>query len=149
MTAIPTGNAEPAAPTTSRPGGPRTTPPGGLGGLGRLGRSRARHPWRVIAAWVVALLAANFAHGAMGGTYADNFALPGTPAQQGANLLKAHEPTAGGQLGQVVFTVASGRLAAHQTVVQRSVSALPATSHILSVSNPFSPITVSRNDETA
>ena len=44
----------------------------------------------------------------LGGRYTDDFDLPGTQSQQGADLLKAHEAAAGGQSGQIVFIAPNG-----------------------------------------
>ena len=65
-----------------------------LSRLGRLGRWCARHPWPVVAVWAVVLVGVTFGHRALGGSYSDNFSLPNSPSQAGAELLQQH-PTAG------------------------------------------------------
>jgi len=67
-------------------------------GLDRLGYWCSRHGARVVLAWLFVLVAATLAHHALGGSYTDDFSLPGTTSQQGADVLKAHEPAAGGMV---------------------------------------------------
>ena len=45
----------------------------------------------MVGAWVIILVAVTVGHRAFGGTYDDDFALPGSAAARGADLLKAHE----------------------------------------------------------
>lgn len=116
--------------------------------LARVGRFSARHGWWVVAAWIVLLIAATLGHRITGGEYSDNFQLANSSAQQGADLLKAHEPSAGGQTGQLVFTVDDGTLNSHSsqlTAATQNVAKLP---HVLSVSNPLAAETTSK-DRTA
>jgi putative drug exporter of the RND superfamily len=133
---------------SQRPGAGAAGPPE-LGRLGRLGRWCARHPWPVIAIWVVLLAGATLGHRALGGTYSDSFSLPGAPSAQGAALLKAHDPSAGGQSGQLVFTVRSGSLAEHSSAIEESVSRVRAVPHVLSATDPLSAATTSKDGRTA
>jgi len=120
-----------------------------LGSLGRLGRWCARHPWPVVAVWIVLLIGATVGHRVLGGVYSDNFSLPDSPSQQGAELLAAHEPGAGGQSGQLVFTVASGSLAQHQSAIETAVSRVRSLPHVLSASDPLTAATTSSDGRTA
>src|SRR5581483_8099041 len=72
-----------------------------------------------------------------GGTYADNFSLPGTQSNTGLEVLSAHAPTAGGISAQVVMPDPKG-LAAFSTQVDQAVTALQHMQHVLSASNPLS-----------
>jgi len=124
--------------------------------MARLGRFCARHGWWVIAAWILLLVAATAGHRVSGGEYSDDFQLPGSSAQHGANLLRAHEPKAGGKAGQLVFTIASRAggdaavtLRAHAaelTAAARNVARLP---HVLAVSDPLAAATTSKDGRTA
>lgn len=78
-------------------GSSTSTPPArtGRGWLLRLGEWCARHFVVVIVLWVVALGGLHALQSAFGGTYSDDFNLPGTQSNTGAELLKAHDPAAG------------------------------------------------------
>ena len=88
-------------------------------------------------------------HRALGGTYSDDFTLPGSAAEQGATVLQAHEPAAGGQNGQIVFTTSRGTLASRQSAIEAAVANVRKLPDVLSVSDPLSPATTSKNDQTA
>ena len=120
-----------------------------LSRLGRFGRWCARHPWPVVAIWVVLLAGVTFGHRALGGTYTDNFSLPDSPSQAGALLLGQHEPQAGGLSGQLVFTAGPGSLASHRSAIERSVANVRALPHVLSAGNPLSASTTASNGRTA
>jgi RND superfamily putative drug exporter len=117
--------------------------------LYRIGRASARHAWPVVLVWVVLLLVATLGHRALGGTYSDDFTLPGSPAQQGADLLAAHQPNAGGQSGQIVFTVSAGTLAADSAAITTSMRNVAALPHVLAAGNPLATATTSADGRTA
>ena len=50
----------------------------------------ARHPWRTIASWIVVAAATFALAGALGGTFTDDFASPGS---QSARALQLPSPT--------------------------------------------------------
>jgi putative drug exporter of the RND superfamily len=106
-------------------------------------------PWPVVALWIVLLAGATVGHRALGGVYSDSFSLPGSPSQQGSALLKAHEPGAGGQDGQLVFTVSSGSLAEHQSAIEKAVAQVRDLPHVLSASDPLTGGTTSKDGRTA
>ena len=114
--------------------------PDGLGALGRLGYACARHGWLVVAGWIVVLVLSVAGHRAFGGTYADDFTLPASPAQQGADLLAAHGTSAGGPSGQVVYAVSTGTLTAHRTAIEQTRAAVAALPHVVSVSDPLAQV---------
>ncbi len=121
--------------------------PEGLGLLGRIGHACARHGWLVLGCWIVVLVLAVAGHRALGGAYSDDFTLPASSAQQGANLLRAHEASAGGQTGQVVYSVTSGTLATHRSAIERAQQAVAVLPHVLSSTDPLSQ--VSKDGRTA
>ena len=164
-----TGTGAPGAAAAARPPGARPAPgqPGPVrqsGGpatlgcrddhvvlsrLGRFGRWCARHPWPVVALWVIVLAGVTFGHRALGGTYNDNFSLPSSPSQAGAALLAEHEPQAGGLSGQLVFGVRSGSLASQRGAIESSVANVRALPHVLSAGDPLSAGTTSAGGRTA
>jgi len=117
--------------------------------LYRTGRWCARHWVLVLVAWLILLAGVTLGHRALGGAYSDDFSLPGTPAQQGASLLQAHLPAAGGQTGQLVFTVRSGSLASDTNAIEQSATSVAHLPHVLSVSDPLAAATTARDGRTA
>ncbi|MGC0397626.1 RND superfamily putative drug exporter [Streptomyces sp. SAI-126] len=107
----------------------------------RLGASAARHPWRVIAAWLVAATLAVLAAVAFGGRTADSMTAPGLDSQRAAQLIERAGTGQEGMTAQVVVTPlddgatffdhpsARTALARLQTEVKR----LP---HVLGTSDP-------------
>ncbi len=65
----------------------------------RLGGAAARHPWRVIAAWLVAATLAVLAAIAFGGRTADSMTAPGLDSRRAAELI---ERASTGQEGRCV-----------------------------------------------
>ncbi len=76
--------------------------------LYRWGRAAARHPWRMIGAWVLVAIAVFALNSSVGGDTTDDFSIPGTEAQQGVDLLEERFPIQGGVGGQVVFADPDG-----------------------------------------
>ncbi|GAA3349513.1 MMPL family transporter [Amorphoplanes nipponensis] len=72
--------------------------------LSRLGGSAARHPWRVIAAWLLAAVLAVLAATAFGGRTADTMTAPGLDSQRAAELIERAGTGQEGMTAQVVVT---------------------------------------------
>jgi RND superfamily putative drug exporter len=70
----------------------------------RLGTSAARHPWRVIAAWLLAAMLAVLAAVAFGGRTADSMTAPGLDSQRAAELIERAGTGQEGMTAQVVVT---------------------------------------------
>ncbi|MFI8824886.1 MMPL family transporter [Streptomyces sp. NPDC053431] len=70
----------------------------------RLGASAARHPWRVIAAWLMAATLAVLAAVAFGGRTADSMTAPGLDSRQAAELIERAGTGQEGMTAQVVVT---------------------------------------------
>ncbi|MFD7320506.1 MMPL family transporter [Streptomyces sp. NPDC059875] len=70
----------------------------------RLGASAARHPWRVIAAWLIATTLAVLAAVAFGGRTADSITAPGLDSQRAAELIERAGTGQEGMTAQVVVT---------------------------------------------
>ncbi|MFE4310371.1 MMPL family transporter [Streptomyces sp. NPDC056891] len=69
-----------------------------------LGASAARHPWRVIAAWLIATALAVLAAVAFGGRTADSMTAPGLDSQRAAELIERAGTGQEGMTAQVVVT---------------------------------------------
>ncbi|MGY1773089.1 MMPL family transporter [Blastococcus sp. SYSU D00813] len=70
--------------------------------LHRLGGAAARHPWRVLAAWLVVVAVALGLTATAGGTPQDDWDVPGSASQAGTDLLRAEFPEAAGAVDRVV-----------------------------------------------
>ncbi|MGE7386447.1 MMPL family transporter [Streptomyces sp. NPDC004126] len=70
----------------------------------RLGAGAARHPWRVIAAWLVAAVLAVLAAVAFGGRTADSMTAPGLDSQRAAELIGRAGTGQEGMTAQLVVT---------------------------------------------
>ncbi|MFE2132350.1 MMPL family transporter, partial [Streptomyces sp. NPDC059466] len=116
-----------APPDTAPPGPPPATTPGALH---RLGRWCARHARRVVVAWLLVLVAAFAADRAWGGSYEDEFSLPGTTAQRGADLLEEHGSDLKGVGAQIVVTADDG-LAAHRPALDAALAGIARLPEVL------------------
>lgn len=108
------------------------------GVLRRLGEWCARHFVIVIIAWLVALVALQVVSREFGGEYSDNFSLPQAQAQKGLDVLKAHDPQAGGYSSQIVLRDDQQPLTALSSQMSTTVADLEKLPHVLSAQNPLS-----------
>jgi RND superfamily putative drug exporter len=121
------------------------TPPGSPsegagppGGLGRLVRACATHPWRTITAWVVVAVLIGAAAGAFGGKLVNEFRVPGSDAQRALDLLEERFPARAGDTAAIVFaskgplTDAEGRRA-----VAAAAVAAKDVPGVVGVGNPY------------
>ncbi|WEH16572.1 MMPL family transporter [Streptomyces sp. VNUA24] len=107
----------------------------------RLGAGAARHPWRVIAAWLVATTLAVLAAVAFGGRTADSMTAPGLDSQRAAELIERARTGQEGMTAQVVVTPLDGSATFFDrgsartalTRLQAEVGRLP---HVLGTSDP-------------
>ncbi|MEU0206195.1 MMPL family transporter [Streptomyces canus] len=108
------------------------------GALRRLGEWCARHFVIVLVAWLVALVALQTLNRSFGGEYSDNFSLPGVQSQEGQDVLKKHDPAAGGYGSQIVLHDGDKALTSLGSQVSTTVTDLQKLPHVLSVQNPLS-----------
>ncbi|MFI7498255.1 MMPL family transporter [Streptomyces sp. NPDC049687] len=120
----------PMAPTTA--GDPRR------GGLRRLGAWCAHHSLFVIVAWLVALVALQVIDRSVGGTYEDNFQLSDVQSEKGLEVLKEHDPQAGGYSSQIVLHDDKQALSALGSQMSTTVGDLQKLPHVLAAQNPLS-----------
>ena len=131
-------------------GGDARAPGKERGALYRIGLWSARHRVIVTLGWLVVVAGVVIGNHALGGVYSDNFSLPGTPAQQGADLLQAHRGgSQGGQSGYLVFTTTSGTLGSHRAAIEQSMVNVRRLPDVLSASDPLTPAAVSKDGRTA
>src|SRR6476659_6282791 len=120
--------------------------------LYRLGHFAGRHPWRMLAAWVLVAGIAFALNSAVGGATNDTFRLPGAESQRAADALSARFPAQSVNAAQVVLHTedgVTGATARHSVAQARA--ALARVPHVVGVTNPFDPRgpTVSPDGRTA
>ncbi|MEU6122190.1 MMPL family transporter [Streptomyces sp. NPDC047123] len=113
-------------------GGPSRT-----GGLRALGEWCARHFVLVIVAWLVVLAALQVLNRSFGGAYSDDFSLPGVQSTQGVDVLKKHDPAAGGYSSQIVLRDAGKPLTSVGSQMGETIGDLQKLPHVLSAQNPL------------
>jgi RND superfamily putative drug exporter len=106
--------------------------------LRRLGEWCARHFVVVVIAWLVALVALQVFSRSVGGTYSDNFTLPQAQSQKGLDVLKKHDPQAGGYSSQIVLHDDGQSLTSLSSQMSTTVADLEKLPHVLSAQNPLS-----------
>lgn len=107
----------------------------------RLGASAARHPWRVIAAWLVAATLAVLAAVAFGGRNADSMTAPGLDSQRAAELIERAGTGQEGMTAQVVVTPLDGASTffdddGARTALTRLRAEVKRLPHVLGTSDP-------------
>src|SRR3954454_14841074 len=68
----------------------------------------ARHPWRTIASWILAVAAVFLLAAAAGGTFADDFSAPGSQSARAMDLVTDNFPEAAKGKALVVFEAPDG-----------------------------------------
>ncbi len=107
--------------------------------LYRLGRFSYRRAWRVIAVWVLLLLATLGAGVALGGQTQESFAIPGTESQAALDRLEAVFPSVAGSSATAVLVAPDGAsIADREATIEKMVTAIEKVPGIDSVVSPFS-----------
>ncbi|MFE2877755.1 MMPL family transporter [Streptomyces roseus] len=107
----------------------------------RLGGGAARHPWRVIAAWLIAATLAVLAATAFGGRTADSMTAPGLDSQRAAELIERAGTDQEGMTAQVVVTPLDGGATffdhgSARTALSRLQTEVRRLPHVLGTSDP-------------
>jgi RND superfamily putative drug exporter len=121
--------------------------------LFRLGRSSARHPFRVLGLWLVAAVAVVALQGAAGGQFDNSSRVPGVESQHAADVLNNRFPSQSGQSARIVLHTDNGRLddADHAAVVAHARAQLASGHDVAGVTDPFAvqSVAVSADGQTA
>ncbi|MCC6222937.1 MAG: MMPL family transporter [Thermoleophilia bacterium] len=109
------------------------------GALARLGRACARHRWRTIGLWLVAIVAVVGVSRVAGGELVDEFSIPNSDAQRAFDLLEERFPARSGDSATLVFAAREGRLddAAAREAVERALAAAAAVPGVESAGDPY------------
>src|SRR6516165_2529421 len=109
--------------------------------LYRLARFAFRRRRLVLAAWLAAAIAAIAIAVASGGKTNDNFTIPGTEAQNAAQVLTARLPAFSGGQSTIVFATTGGHAKvtdpAAKAAIQTAMSKLKSVPQVAAVVNPF------------
>jgi len=106
----------------------------------------ARHPWRTIASWVLAVVAVFFLAAVGGGTFVDDFSAPGSQSSRAMDLVNSNFPEAAKGNALVVFEAPEGAtLEEDQAEVAAVLEKVTALDHVASVTDPFQAGTVSED----
>jgi RND superfamily putative drug exporter len=119
------------------------------GATASIGAWSSRHHLMVLGAWILLLISATVGHHALSSSYSDTLTIPGSKAQEGLNVLRAHDPKAGGQGGQLVFSDRSSPLNRDGPAIEQARTNVSHLPHVLTVSDPLSPATVSGDGHNA
>jgi len=107
--------------------------------LYRLGRTCARHPFRVLGLWLVAAIAVLVLQGSAGGAFDNSQRVPGVESQHAADVLNERFPSRGGPSARIVLHTDGGRLddVDHEATVQQARARLAAGTAVAGVTDPF------------
>ena len=104
----------------------------------------ARHPWRTIAAWVLAMATVFFLAATGGGTFTEQFSVPDSQSARALDLLDEGFPEAAKGKVLVVFAAEDGEtLESHRADIDAVLTDVATLDHVASVSDPFEAGTVS------
>ncbi|HEU5037512.1 MAG TPA: MMPL family transporter [Nocardioides sp.] len=110
----------------------------------------ARHPWRTIAAWAAVLAAVLVLAASGGGTFADDFAAPGSQSDRALTLLNDNFPDAAQGKALVVLEAQDGTTIEEDRAGVAGVLAdVAGLDHVASVSDPYAAGTVSPDGRIA
>jgi uncharacterized membrane protein YdfJ with MMPL/SSD domain len=116
--------------------------------LYRVGRWTFLHRKRVLAFWVLLLIALISLSSAFSRPPSTAFSIPGTQSQQAIDLLNQKFPGAAGAAAQMVFAVPAGKTLtdpAIQSAVQASIAQAQKAPQVKLVTNPYGKGTLSSN----
>jgi RND superfamily putative drug exporter len=112
--------------------------------------SSARHPWRTIAGWVLALVAVYLLAAVGGGTFTDDFSAPGSQSARAMDLVADDFPDAAKGGALVVFEAEDGTtLGRDRAEVAAVLERVDDLDHVASVTDPFRAGTVSEDGRIA
>lgn len=108
--------------------------------LYRIGHSAARHPWRVLASWVLLAVVAVFLNGAVGGAPDESFRLPGAESQRAADAIQDRFPQETLYTSNVIFHSEDGLTTPElKKAVEETVADLADGPHVIAVADPYDP----------
>jgi len=76
--------------------------------IARWARFASRHPWRVLAGWLVIFVVAGVLSSTVGGKFVDSFKIPGAESQKAVDLLSQRFPSQSGDAATIVVKAGAG-----------------------------------------
>ena len=120
--------------------------------LYRIGHFAGRHPWRVLAAWVLIAVVSVMLNSNFGGAPDEHFTIPGAESQRAADAIEDRFPQETLNTSNVVFHDEDGLTEpAVKAAVEQAVTQLAEGKHVIDVADPYDPRgpTVSKDGTTA
>ncbi|MET1038499.1 MAG: MMPL family transporter, partial [Aeromicrobium sp.] len=120
--------------------------------LYRIGHFSGRHPWRVLAAWLVVGLSVVMLNSSAGGSPDESFSIPGAESQRAADAVSDRFPQETLYTSNVIFHAEQGVTEpATRAAIEQAVTQLSEGSTVMAVSSPYDPRgpTVSEDGTTA
>jgi putative drug exporter of the RND superfamily len=105
--------------------------------LERLGRGAARRHWAVLAIWVVVLVGVVGLRHQYGGTFANDYTVPGSQSSTGLNVLDDNFPENSGYAGSIVFHAKTGKVSDDADAVSQSMAAVGRLPDVISATDPL------------
>jgi len=118
----------------------------------RLAQWSHDHRRRVYALWAVAIVGAAVLAGVAGGSFSNDFKLPGSESQRARDLLQQRFPQQAGDASQIVFRANTGTLRdpAQRTQVARVVRSVEGLPSVVGAQSPYAGAgAISRDGRTA
>jgi len=107
--------------------------------LERLGRACAAQPWHTIAAWLLVAVALVGIGQLTGGSFVNDFRVPGAESQRAADLIQRHFPAYGADSAEIVWHAADGDLreADRAAAITAAVGAIRQQPSVVDAGNPL------------
>ncbi|MFK8025502.1 MAG: MMPL family transporter [Ilumatobacter sp.] len=108
--------------------------------LYRIGHAAARHPWRMVMAWLVVAAAVVSGSSALGGEFEDSFSVPGTDSELATQLLTDSDSDRAGLTARVVFAAdgdSTLATAGARAEIASIAADLAELDEVIAVTDPF------------
>ncbi|HEY0620398.1 MAG TPA: MMPL family transporter, partial [Kribbella sp.] len=105
--------------------------------LERLGRGAARHHWLVIGAWVLVVAGLFVLRSAFGGSFVNDYTVPGSESSAGLKVLNDDFANQGGYAGSIVFHAASGKVSDQADAVKTTMAAVAKLPDVVAAADPL------------
>ncbi|MFI7062170.1 MMPL family transporter [Kribbella sp. NPDC050124] len=105
--------------------------------LERLGRGAARRHWIVIGIWLVIVAGLFVLRSFFGGTYVNNYTVPGSESSAGLNVLNRDFAKQGGYSGSIVFHSPSGTVSEQAAAVKTAMTNVGKLPDVVSADDPL------------
>jgi uncharacterized membrane protein YdfJ with MMPL/SSD domain len=120
--------------------------------LHRLGGWSFENRWKVVAGWILVLVAVGLAAATFKGETNDEFTVPGTESQEAQDLLEEKFPAASGATARIVFGAPASETFADpedQAAVEETLAAAAQAEDVEAVTDPFADRTISEDGRVA